>query len=76
MLSGSYTTTTHSNIYSHHLHPKRHVFNPLKSSAVTQQEEQVFNVASGPNKMASCTDQRFLYTVFVAIRLATNHHSS
>jgi len=38
MLSGSYTMTTQSNIHSHHLHPNnnRHVFNPLKSSAVTR----------------------------------------
>jgi uncharacterized membrane protein YgaE (UPF0421/DUF939 family) len=39
MLSGSYTTTKQSNIHSHHLHPNRHVFNPLKSSAVTQYYE-------------------------------------
>jgi len=38
MLSGSYTTTTQSNIHSHHLHPNtnRHVFNPLQSSTVTR----------------------------------------
>ena len=75
MLSGSYTTTTQSNIYSHLL-SKRHVFKPLKSSAVTQQEGRILNVASGPSNMASCTAQRFLCSVFMAIRLATNHYSS
>ena len=74
MLSGSYTMTTESNIHSHHLHPNpnRHVFNPLNSSTVTLEVEQGFNVASALSNMASCTDQLFLYSSFVAIRLTTN----
>jgi len=30
MLSGSFTMTKQNNIYSHHLHPNRHVFNQVE----------------------------------------------
>lgn len=69
MLFGSYITTK-SNIQCHHLRPNHHVCNPLRSSAFAQ--EQVFNLASAPSNLASFTNQLFLYSLFVAIRLATN----